>query len=71
MIAHKWVTRAKCGCGYLWTTEGSPSVVCACRQTQIIANILSGGEAVTNEVDLKSVVATDLGCTVDELIVLH
>ena len=71
MIAHKWVNRAKCSCGYVWTTEGSPNVVCACGKTQILDDILSGGEDVTDEVEFKNVVATDLGCTVDELILLH
>ena len=71
MITHTWVTRAKCTCGYLWTNPGSPCVCCACGATEIVDNVQLGGDEVTDEVDFKQSVATSIGCTPDELILMQ
>ncbi len=66
--SHIWVARTKCTCGYVWTTPGSPNVVCACGQTHIIDNaVVSGGGEVTSEEDFKAAVAAELSVSPDEL----
>lgn len=61
MIYHEWVVRGRCECGYLWTTPGSPSVVCACGHCAIVDNVPSQDVLpVTDEVEFKTAVAQDL-----------
>jgi hypothetical protein len=71
MIAHEWVVRAKCTCGYIWTNPGSSSVVCKCGQTKIENGILTGGDVVTDEVEFKQAVADDIATAVVNLILIH
>lgn len=56
-----WTTRAKCSCGYFWTTPGSSSVVCACALSAIIDNVVMDGDQVADDVAFKAAVAADLG----------
>lgn len=63
-----WFERAKCnGCGYLWTTEHNQSVVCACGSGQIDGGILVNVDEVTDELEFKQAVASDLQVNVSEL----
>lgn len=68
MKYHTWVVRTKCVCGYIWTTPGSPSVVCICVATEILDNIvIRGGADVMNEDEFKQAVADDINVIFDEL----
>ncbi len=71
MISHHWVVRAKCECGYLWTTPGSYSVVCACGHVQIIDNVISGEALPVDETEFKQAVARGLNVDVAELILFN
>ena len=72
MVTHTWVVRARCSCGYLWTTPGSDSVRCVCGESAIVNNALvEGAVAVADEVDFVGAVAADLGVAVGELELLH
>lgn len=70
MIVHVWVTRALCGCCYLWTTPGAASVVCACGSASIVDDVIVAGNAVTDEAAFTAAVAADFGVTVDELVLV-
>ena len=58
---HIWVTRAKCDCGYIWTTQGSPSVVCSCGGLQIINENVIGNSLSIDEIEFKQFVANEIG----------
>ena len=71
MITEVWYVRAKAACGYFWTTEGSPSVVCACSSHSIVNNVIVSGDEVTDEAEFKQAVADDYGVSIDEVIVIQ
>ncbi len=70
LIAHQWVTRAKCTCGYIWTTPGAPNVVCSCGNSEIANDVILSGDAVTDEEEFKQSVANDLAIDISELILM-
>ncbi len=70
LTAHQWVNRAKCECGYIWTTPGAPNVVCSCGCAEIENDVVLRGEEVTNEEEFKQAVANDLSIDVANLILL-
>lgn len=64
---YAWVARAQCGCGYLWTTPGSPSVVCACGAAAIVDDVVVAGNPVTDDDAFTAAVTADLGLAVGGL----
>lgn len=69
MITHTWYERAKCTCGYIWTTEHNQSVVCRCGSCSIqIGQVISIGLPV-DETEFKQAVAADYGHDVNNIIV--
>jgi hypothetical protein len=69
MKIHQWVVRAKCRCGYLWTTPGSTSVTCKCGMCRISSGAPSADAGpVTDEAEWVAAVAADLGTPVADLI---
>ncbi len=70
-VAHIWVARAKCSCGYIWTNPGSPNVVCACGKIRIANDVPSDSEPITDEAEFKQAVADCISADVNELILIH
>lgn len=72
MESHTWVARDRCNCGFLWTTPGSPGVVCVCGATEIAGNAtVCGGGVSFTEAEFKQAVADDLGVPVENIELLH
>lgn len=71
MQIHTWYTRARCECGFIWTTEPLGSVVCQCGALQIDGADVSGAPLFFTEEEFNQAVAADFGLTVDEIIVEH
>ena len=76
-ITYQYVDRAKCECGYIWTTidsrtgMASDSVVCACGSSQFIEGELSGLAVAiaVDDAEFKQAVSDDTGIDVDSLII--
>lgn len=69
MIRYTWRVRAKCDCGYLWTTGVNQSVICKCGISKIENDTIVIGSIVTDEEDFKLAVANDYNKNPSEIIV--
>lgn len=79
MITYKYIDRAKCECGYLWTTVGtnppqtiSNSVICICKAIEFKDGVLIGESLPIDEQEFKEAVAQDINIPISDLeIVKH
>lgn len=70
-VLHEWVVRAKCQCGYIWTTPGSSSVACRCGLSGIEdGNLIGDAAEVVDEQEFTQAVADDISCLLSELILI-
>ena len=69
MVTHIWYIRAKCNCGYFWTTGTNQSIVCKCGTSKIENGVVITGDAVTNEEAFKLSIAEDYNEDVNEIII--
>ena len=77
-MEYKYIDRAKCMCGYIWTTLGrniedpdSDSVICACGDLEFIEGVLSDASLDIVEADFKQAVADELSVDVNELTLIQ
>jgi len=68
MIDYQYVDRAKCECGYIWTTVGknppqtiSDSIICDCGGLQFKDGVLIGASLAIDEEEFKLEVDKELG----------
>ena len=66
-----WNVRAKCDCGYFWTTGVSQSVVCKCGDSKIENDVVVSGDPVTDEAAFKLAVANDYNKDVSEITIIQ
>lgn len=73
MEIHTWYIRAKCTCGYIWTTNVHQSVTCACGASWIGTGDGPGGNfsEVTDEDEFKQAVSQSTSIPINELIIEH
>lgn len=68
MTYYEYIEKAKCTCGYVWTTSSSDNVRCACNDLELDgATVVSGTPLTTDEDEFKSAVATELQIDISEL----
>lgn len=61
MIYYQYIEKAKCNCGYIWTTNPSDSVICACDELELSGTIVVRGVSlVVDEDEFKTAVAQEL-----------
>jgi len=71
MVTFTYITRARCDCGFLWTTPGSANIICACGESSIISDAPAGGPGLPfSEDDFKQACADEVGVSVDDVSVV-
>lgn len=60
MIYYQYFEKAKCSCGYSWTTSETDFVKCKCGKIEIKGRFLTGMCMETNEEEFKNFVAEEL-----------
>ena len=56
-----YVIRARCDCGFIWTTPGSPSVICQCGTSSIIEGVPTVPSLPFTEDEFRSAAASEIG----------
>lgn len=64
-----WRVRAKCDCGYIWTTGLNQSVICKCGISRIENGAVIIGNEVIDENDFKSAVAADFNKDISDIVI--
>ena len=67
MTYYEYIEKAKCTCGYIWTTAPSDVVRCACNYLELDGTNIIGTSLETDENEFKSVVAEELQIDISEL----
>lgn len=70
-MVYTWNVRAKCDCGYFWTTGVAQSIVCKCGNSKIENDTVIIGDPVTDEDDFKLAVANDYNKDISEITIIQ
>lgn len=76
MLNYSYVTRAKCQCGFIWTTPGKnppatidQNIICSCGNIQIENNVIVGTSEPFTEEEFKQAVADEYSENIDDIII--
>lgn len=70
MTYYEYVEKAKCSCGYIWTTAPSDNIRCACNSLELDGTNIVGTSLETDEDEFKLAVAEELQIDVSELTII-